>query len=220
MYDCFEVCVDVAALGDGACDPGLDCLDHGFDGGDCLEPGCGAALFFSEYVEGSSNHKGLEIYNPTSVPVDLSAYAIWKITNGGLWSDLDLDITPLEGVLEPGDVYVACHTGLDANPLVAGVCDVVTGGNPTNFNGDDALGLAHLGTLIDVIGAEGEDPGTGWEMAGTANATKDHTLVRDPAVTAGGADWTTAIETWQVLGADHFASLGTHDVTTPCVPAD
>ncbi|MDP6942979.1 MAG: lamin tail domain-containing protein [Myxococcota bacterium] len=218
IYDCLGGCIDAAALGDGGCDDGLDCLDHGFDGGDCLEPGCGAALFFSEYIEGSSHHKGVEIYNPTGQPIDLSDYAIWKITNGGLWADEDLDITPLEGVLEPGDVYVACHTGLDANPAVAGICDAVSGGAPTNFNGDDALGLAHMGTLIDVIGAEGEDPGTGWEMDGTTHATKDHTLVRAPSVTAGVADWTTAIGTWQIFETDHFDGLGSHEVSLSCDP--
>ncbi|MFO1515441.1 MAG: lamin tail domain-containing protein [Lysobacterales bacterium] len=31
-----------------------------------------ADLFFSEYVEGSSNNKALEIYNGTAAPIDLS----------------------------------------------------------------------------------------------------------------------------------------------------
>ena len=32
-------------------------------------------LFFSEYAEGSSNHKYLEIYNSTNQTIDLSQYA-------------------------------------------------------------------------------------------------------------------------------------------------
>ena len=35
-----------------------------------------APLFFSEYAEGSSNNKYLEIYNPTNEVVDLSGYAL------------------------------------------------------------------------------------------------------------------------------------------------
>ena len=35
---------------------------------------CG--LFFSEYAEGSSNNKYLEIYNPTNVDVDLNDYRL------------------------------------------------------------------------------------------------------------------------------------------------
>ena len=36
-------------------------------------------LFFSEYIEGSSYNKALEIYNPTDSPVDLSQYQLWQI---------------------------------------------------------------------------------------------------------------------------------------------
>ena len=36
---------------------------------------------FSEYAEGSSNNKYLEIYNPTEVAVDLSLYAFPNVSN-------------------------------------------------------------------------------------------------------------------------------------------
>ena len=44
------------------------------------------------------------------------------------------------------------------------------------FNGDDAQGIWHVasGAAIDVIGAIGDDPGSGWEVAGVNNGTKDH----------------------------------------------
>ena len=38
-------------------------------------------LFFSEYGEGSSNNKYIEIYNSTSNPVDLSSYALTRVSN-------------------------------------------------------------------------------------------------------------------------------------------
>ena len=41
-------------------------------------------LFFSEYAEGSSYNKYIEIYNGTGAPVDLAFYEIWKISNGAL----------------------------------------------------------------------------------------------------------------------------------------
>ena len=44
----------------------------------CLAPGAFAAptdLFISEYVEGSSNNKAIEIFNGTGAPVDLTARA-------------------------------------------------------------------------------------------------------------------------------------------------
>src|SRR4028118_1664945 len=41
-------------------------------------------LFISEYIEGSSNNKALEIYNGTGTPVDLAAgnYVIQMYFNG------------------------------------------------------------------------------------------------------------------------------------------
>ncbi|MBM3417543.1 MAG: hypothetical protein FJY17_01305, partial [Bacteroidetes bacterium] len=39
-------------------------------------------IFISEYVEGWSNNKALEIYNPTSVPVNLNEYFVSRYSNG------------------------------------------------------------------------------------------------------------------------------------------
>ena len=38
-------------------------------------------LFFSEYGEGSSNNKWLEIYNSTGQNIDLSNYALARVSN-------------------------------------------------------------------------------------------------------------------------------------------
>ena len=45
-----------------------------------------AELFISEYVEGSSNNKAIEIYNPTGVSIDLGAdqYKILMYFNGAI----------------------------------------------------------------------------------------------------------------------------------------
>jgi len=39
-------------------------------------------LFISEYVEGWSNNKALEIYNPTNSPINLSGYFVSRYSNG------------------------------------------------------------------------------------------------------------------------------------------
>ncbi len=39
-------------------------------------------LFFSEYVEGWSQNKAIEVYNPTSSTIDLSNYQIERYSNG------------------------------------------------------------------------------------------------------------------------------------------
>ena len=61
-------------------------------------------LFFSEYVEGWSNNKALEIYNPTANAIDLSAYSVSRYSNGGTTPST----TQLEGTIEPFDVFVLC----------------------------------------------------------------------------------------------------------------
>lgn len=42
-----------------------------------------AQLMFSQYVDGSSNKKGLEIYNPDGTTVNLADYEIQQFNNGG-----------------------------------------------------------------------------------------------------------------------------------------
>ncbi len=171
-------------------------------------------LFISEYIEGSSYNKALEIFNGTGAPVDLSNYQIWTISNGGNWPETTIS---LSGTLADGDVFVIANPS--ASQTVLDVADATN--SNINWNGDDAVGLAKDdGTgnfvLIDAIGEEGPDPGTGWDVAGVANATKDHTLIRKPEVTSGTTDWAASAGTnaddsqWIVEAQDYFNDLGTH----------
>jgi predicted extracellular nuclease len=70
-------------------------------------------LFISEYVEGTSNNKAIEIFNGTGSPVDLSAgqYVIQMYFNGSTASGLD---TGLLGTLASGDVHVVANPLADA----------------------------------------------------------------------------------------------------------
>ncbi len=63
-------------------------------------------LFFSEYVEGWSNNKALEIYNPTGEVIDLSSYSISRYANGGT----SPSTTQLSGTISPYGTFVI---GLD-----------------------------------------------------------------------------------------------------------
>ena len=64
-------------------------------------------LFFSEYVEGWSNNKALEIYNPTAAAIDLSAYEIVRYSNGDVQAGTP---QPLEGTIAAYSTFVV---GLD-----------------------------------------------------------------------------------------------------------
>ena len=68
---------------------------------DCSE------LFFSEYVEGSSNNKAVEIYNPTNAPIDLSSYSIERYSNG---SDAVSDEMNLSGTLNAGETWIVTNS--------------------------------------------------------------------------------------------------------------
>ncbi len=171
-------------------------------------------LIISEYIEGSGSNKALEIYNGTGSAVDLSNYQIWKVVNGGTWPEKTLD---LSGTLPDGEVYVIYNSGADQAIIDQG--DLVWG--DANWNGDDPVGLAKndgTGTyaLIDAVGTDGPDPGSGWAVAGVSNATKNHTLVRKSTVCSPTTDWAASAGTdeasseWIVYPNDDFSYIGSH----------
>ena len=66
-------------------------------------------LFFSEYIEGSSNNKALEIYNGTDAAIDLAAggYNVQMFFNGNATAGLTINLT---GTVAEGDVFVLAHS--------------------------------------------------------------------------------------------------------------
>ena len=73
-------------------------------------------------------------------------------------------------------------------------------------------------TIIDIIGDMGDDPGSGWDVAGVTNGTKDHTLVRKSSVRSGNTNWTTSAGTnatdseWIVEAKDTWTYVGSHAI--------
>jgi predicted extracellular nuclease len=178
-------------------------------------------LFFSEYIEGSSNNKALEIFNGTGVPVDLAAggYTVTMHFNGN--PNVGLTI-PLAGVVAPGDVFVLAQSA--AGPEILAVADQTNGAGW--FNGDDAVILRKGSTALDVIGQIGFDPGTEW---GTGSiSTADNTLRRHISVTTGdpvGTDPFDPSVEWVGFANNTFDGLGCHNdepscAITPAVAAE
>ena len=168
-------------------------------------------LFFSEYVEGSSNNKALEIYNGTGASVDLGAggYNVQMYFNGGATAGLTVNLI---GTVPAGDVFVLAQASASA-PILA-VADQTNGAGW--FNGDDAVVLRKGSTIIDVIGQIGVDPGTEW---GTGNvSTADNTLRRKASVTAGDPNGSDAFDPsieWEGFPTNTFDGLGWHIVPPP-----
>ncbi|MCW5909264.1 MAG: lamin tail domain-containing protein [Chitinophagales bacterium] len=165
-------------------------------------------LFFSEYVEGSSNNKALEIYNPTSVAINLSGYKIQLYTNG---SPTPGSTFNLSGSIAAGDVYVIVNSA--ANDSIKAVRDTINNG-VCNFNGDDAVVLLKGTDTLDIIGVVGNDPGNSWTVG--TGSTLDHTLVRADTVRSGTKNWALSATQWVVFPKDTIR-LGTHTMS-PCNP--
>jgi predicted extracellular nuclease len=168
-------------------------------------------LFFSEYIEGSSNNKALEIFNDTGASVNLAtgAYTIQMFFNGSATAGLTIDLT---GTVAAGDVYVVAQAS--ASAVILAQADQTNGAGW--FNGDDAVVLRKGTTVVDVIGQVGFDPGTEWGTGLTS--TMDNTLRRKAAVTAGDIDGTNAFDPaveWDGFAVDTFRALGAHPGQPP-----
>ena len=181
-------------------------------------------VWFSEYAEGSSNNKYLEIYNGTDAAVDLTGLAFPNVSNDPnvvgeyeYWNTF-----PAGATVAPGDVYVIAHGSADAAILAEA-------DHTFNYlsNGDDGyclvVGAEGNYTILDCIGDWNGDPGAGWEVAGVADATKDHTLQRKAGLTSGNlGDWAASAGTdadnseWIVLENEDWTGLGSHNNTLPC----
>ncbi len=170
-----------------------------------------ADLMFSEYIEGSGQNKALEIFNPRTDTVNLSDYKVMGSHNGDNdWNYTTFDFPDVE--LVPGDVYVISTT--DADSMMKLVADTLLAYNDSSvpyFNGDDARALFFDVVMLDVIGKPEEDPGSGWDVAGVTEATKEHTLVRKASVTSGNKDWdASSASEWEVMPQNTFIYLGSH----------
>jgi hypothetical protein len=179
-------------------------------------------LIISEYVEGSSNNKYLELYNGTASTINLAGYKLNLYNNTGNSSSVSQTIT-LSGSLPAGNAIVYKNNLATAYSGTAIVAATVI-----NFNGDDAIALLKTTEqYVDIFGVIGNDPGTAWTSAG-GNTTTGKTLRRkssvitgvttNPSGTGAGAFTTLATE-WDQFATDNVLGLGTHTASsTSTVP--
>ncbi len=164
-------------------------------------------LFISEYVEGSSNNKAVEIYNGTGASVDLSTYTLQYFFNGSTSAG---NTITLSGALADGATYVVADDSADS--AILAVANLADPGSW--FNGDDAVVLSHSGTVVDSIGQVGFDPGSEW---GTGDvSTANNTIRRQASVCAGDTNSSDAYDPsgeWDGYVSDTFDGLGSHTVS-------
>lgn len=164
-----------------------------------------ADVFISEYVEGSSFNKAIELYNPTDQVVDLTSYKLKLYTNGDATARYSID---LSGMLASHTTYVIAHQDISTKDNV----DLLT--TSLNFNGDDAVVLESSGEVIDSIGQIGVDPGDEW---GTGLiSTRDNSITRQLSITSGDTDPNNVFspaEQWLGHDKNTLNFLGEHSST-------
>jgi predicted extracellular nuclease len=168
-------------------------------------------LFFSEYIEGSSQNKAVEIFNGTPTAVDLAAggYNVFISFNGGT-STRAIGLT---GTVAPGDVYV--YAQATADPAILAQADQ-TDTSTSFWNGDDAVLLRKGTVVIDAIGQVGFDPGAEWGSSLTSTA--DNTLRRKAAIQAGDTNPSDVFDPtveWDGFATNTFDGLGSHTAGPP-----
>jgi predicted extracellular nuclease len=190
-------------------------------------------LFFSEYIEGSSNNKALEIYNPTSSAVDLSVYSVrmWSRAATGIpVASTATQTLQLNGILPAGKTLViynassaaALTSAVSASGTLTqadGTFASTNGHQVTSFNGNDTVFLLKSGVVVDAIGATtdlatgGTGPTAGWGAADASGTmlTVDHTLRRKAGIGRGtptlDETWDPTVQ-WDIFPKDTFSGLG------------
>ncbi len=186
-------------------------------GGSCLTGSSIAQtsdLLISEYIEGSSNNKYIEIFNGTSASIDLSNYQIRLYSNGNNSPNVT---NTLSGFLADGDVSV--YSNSSANVYLGTTINL----GAMAFNGDDAIELYNVttGTTVDIFGVIGCDPGSQW--ISTSNRTQNRTLRRNdnvlsgittnPSCSSSSADFSTLESEWIEFPINNIADLGNHSIS-------
>ncbi len=141
-----------------------------------------ADLLISEYVEGSSFNKAVELYNGTGSAIDLGAerYYLRFYFNGNTTAGTSV---ALSGTVANGGVFVLAEDSAD--PAILAEADQLSGAS--FFNGDDAVVLFRDSTVVvDAIGQVGFDPGDEWGTGDTS--TQNNTLRRQSDACVADAD--------------------------------
>lgn len=163
-------------------------------------------LFFSEYVEGTSNNKALEIVNNTDADINLTGFSIKRQRDGGIDGDDWSNELQLSGTIFKKDVYVIINGSatiqklIDEADFVQPNASQTNFGGPINFNGNDPVGLFKDGVLVDIIGTYN---------GGNANFAENKTLRRKIGVSKPNTTFNLANE-WDIYPVDTVDDIGTH----------
>ena len=150
-------------------------------------------LFISEYLEGSSNNKAIEIANFTGQTINLDSYTIARNTNSGTAWGESLQLT---GEIADGEVHVIARGNADDE--ITSNSNQLSSSDAISFNGDDPVGLFKDNTLIDIFGFFNGD-----------NNYANSTYIRNENILNPNTNFN--IEEWVGYPSNTFEYLGFHN---------
>ena len=162
------------------------------DGSDDSDVNIGSGIFISEYCEHPDDTDGryFELYNPTDQDISLDDYEFWRLNNGGEWgndSGSNMEFSLSGYSIKAGEAIAITRkdeTSGDASELIDFQNINYIHWSSFSPGGDDGIGIAYNGELIDAIGGT-SDPGSAWDVAGYSEATKDAQIIRKNSVLGG-----------------------------------
>ncbi len=190
-------------------------------------------IFISEYVEGASYDKAIEIFNGcyAGTAINLSRLRLRLYINGNstpsntiTFSLADDNTTSTIPHLGCFVVYNSSYSNVSTNMPNCPTSKRKSNGS-INHNGDDAYDLQYDATgsgdwvTIDIFGKIGEDPGSSWSGGGLS--TSDYALQRKSAINDGVKTNPTSFDpsleyTGSVFSASGpLTTLGQHTCSNP-----
>jgi hypothetical protein len=146
-------------------------------------------LFISEYIEGSSFNKYIEIFNPTTSQILLTDNYFIQIYAEGSNSYTKINLI---GIIEPFDTFVI------ANNKATLTTSIQQTSSSLNFNGNDAVALANTENIIDLIGFIGNT-----DNFAANTGLKRKNSIKNPTVNYD-------VTQWEDLLQDDISNLGNH----------
>ena len=153
------------------------------------------ALIISEYSEGTSYNKFIEITNVSEGEIDLAAYLLRIYTNG---AEDNYTEAQLEGTLAAGASKVYTREDADLSLLPEGIDVETISKQVINFNGNDPMAIICNGEIADIFGTLGSNE----------DFAKDVTFRRASSVTAPSNTYKP--EEWEQFDMTDLSGFGSH----------
>lgn len=177
--------------------------------------GSAPCLLISEYLEGASNTKALEIWNCGTTSVSLDDYGLCAARNSATSCT---NLAMLSGTLAPGAVTLACHTQLASNTSFPRRSQCSVALTTVDFNGNDRIALYrdtnHSDTitssdaLVDSFGRLDQSPPAGVPASSGATPWQDQAFRRkncSPYLSTGTFD---TADRYDAATATDLSNLG------------